>query len=243
MEEPMQFIFMLTASDRTVPDAPDVLESVAPLGLAHIGFKDIGADAATLRRLVERTREIGATSYLEVVAETPESALRSARIAVDIGVDCLLGGTQVAETLAILSGTGIRYLPFVGRPGGHPTTLYGTPETVAEDCRRFEGMGCAGVDLLAYRAMEADPLALVAAARGALDGTLLVAGSIDSPDRIAAIASAGADAFTIGSAVFTGRFAPGKPAGAGQLADIIAACGGLAGTGRSTAVARAKPAA
>lgn len=232
----MQFIFMLTASDRTVPDAPQVLEAVAPLGLDHIGFKDVGADAATLRRLTERIRAMGATSYLEVVAANPESALRSARIAADIGVDCLLGGTQVAETLAILAGTGIRYLPFVGRPSGHPTTLYGTPETVAEDCRRCEDMGCAGVDLLAYRAMEADPLALIAAARGALRGTLVVAGSIDSPDRIAAVARVGADAFTIGSAVFAGSFAPGKPAGTGQLADIIAACTGLAGT-------RAKPAA
>jgi putative N-acetylmannosamine-6-phosphate epimerase len=69
--------------------------------------------------------------------------------------------------------------------------------------------GCPGVDLLAYRATDADPLDLIRAARRGLGekGYLIVAGSIDSPDRIKAVAAAGADAFTIGSAVFEDAFA------------------------------------
>lgn len=35
---------MLTRHDRTVPDCLAVLDEIAPLGLRHIGFKDIGAD-------------------------------------------------------------------------------------------------------------------------------------------------------------------------------------------------------
>ena len=46
----MNFIFMLTRQDRTVADCLDVLAQIAPLGLKHIGFKDIGVDPQTLAR-------------------------------------------------------------------------------------------------------------------------------------------------------------------------------------------------
>ena len=104
--------------------------------------------------------------------------------------------------------------------------LGGGPEEVAAHCRRFVAKGCAGVDLLAYRATEAEPLDLVRAARAALgDRTLIVAGSVDQPARIRALAAAGADAFTIGSAVFNGAFSPRKGALLSQLRDVLAACG------------------
>jgi hypothetical protein len=92
--------------------------------------------------------------------------------------------------------------------------------------RRFREMGCAGVDLLAYRATEADPIALVKAAREGLgaDGALICAGSVDSPARIQALKAAGADAFTIGSAAFDGSFSPRKGRLTSQLQDILAAC-------------------
>lgn len=150
--------------------------------------------------------------------------MRSARNAVEIGVDRLLGGTEIEPTLEILSGTDIEYLPFPGRPEGHPTRLGGSPQEVEAHCRRFAALGCAGVDLLAYRATEADPLDLIRAARKGMDGYLAVAGSIDSPERIRAVADAGADGFTIGTAALEGAFSPRKGALASQLADILEAC-------------------
>jgi hypothetical protein len=111
--------------------------------------------------------------------------------------------------LSILAGSAVQYLPFPGRPFDHPTKLAGTPQQVEEDCRRFRALGCAGVDLLAYRATESDPLELVRAARRGLDGgVLLVAGSVARPAQIRALAEAGADSFTIGSAAFDGSFSP-----------------------------------
>jgi hypothetical protein len=141
-------------------------------------------------------------------------------------VDRLLGGTDVEPILDLLAGSGIGYYPFPGRPEGHPTCLGGTPETVADDCRRFARLGCAGVDLLAYRATEADPLALVRAARAETPGQVVVAGSVNSPSRIRALRAAGADAFTIGSAAFDGSFAPRKGLLRSQLLDILAASQG-----------------
>jgi hypothetical protein len=217
----MDFIFMLTRQDRTVPNCLDVLTEIAGAKLGHIGFKDIGANLETLRTLNQRIKDLGAISYLEVVATTPQAALSSARMAVEIGVDRLLGGTLVSETLEILDGTGIAYYPFPGTPIGHPTQLAGMADEIAAQTSAYRAMGCAGVDLLAYRATQADPIALVNAARGALvGGTLICAGGIDSPARIAALKAAGCDAFTIGSAAFDFAFSPATTLN-GQLRDIL----------------------
>ena len=220
----MDFVFMLTRSDQTVGDCLEVLEEIRPVGLAHIGFKDVGVPPETLRALVRGIRAQGATTYMEVVSTSTEACLQSARIARDIGVQRLLGGTQVDEVLAILAGSATTYHPFPGKPVGHPTKLGGSPADVEADCRRFAAKGCAGVDLLAYRATEADPLELVRAARRGTPGYLLVAGSVATPAQIAALAAAGAAAFTIGSAAFDGSFSPLLGSLRSQLRAILDAC-------------------
>lgn len=222
----MEFIFMLTRQDQTVADALHVLDAIRQVGLRHIGFKDVGVDFDTLREINKRIKDMGATSYMEVVSTTPEAVLNSARVAAQVGVDRLMGGTDVPGVLAQLKGTSVEYYPFPGRPVGHPTKLGGSPADIEAHCAAFLDQGCAGVDLLAYRATEADPLDLVRAARRALGsrGLLVCAGSIDSPARIQALAEAGCDAFTIGSAAFDGSFSPRKGLLAHQLTDILAAC-------------------
>jgi len=215
---------MLTRSDQTVPDCLEVFDEIRPLGLTHIGFKDVGVPPDVLAKLDRRIKESGATSYMEVVSTSSEASLRSARVARDLGVDRLLGGTQVEAVLEILAGSKVRYLPFPGRPFDHPTKLGGTAQQIEDDCRRFQALGCAGVDLLAYRATEADPLDLVRAARRGTSGTLLVAGSVQRPEQIRALAAAGADAFTIGSAALDGSFAPRMGSLRSQLRAVLDAC-------------------
>ncbi|VBB69458.1 4-hydroxythreonine-4-phosphate dehydrogenase [invertebrate metagenome] len=226
IERIMDFIFMLTRNDQTVEDCLAVLNLIAPLGVAHIGFKDVGVGYETLQTLARRIRCLGATSYLEIVNTSPESTCHSLVTASRIGVDRVMGGQNVAFALRQLASAD--YFPFPGRPVGHPTRLEGSPEEIAADCRRMRQAGCAGVDLLAYRATDTDPLALVHAARQALDGgVLVVAGSINSPTRIHALAAAGADAFTVGSAAFDGSFSPRKGLLLAQLNEIMAVCTGL----------------
>lgn len=105
----------------------------------------------------------------------------------------------------VVSGSDTGYYPFVGQPVGHPTALRGTPDAIAADCEAADRHGFAGVDLLAYRAEDAEPLELVRAARARLRGRLIVAGSIESHGQVSALRALGVDAFTIGSAVFAGR--------------------------------------
>lgn len=218
----MYFVLMLTHDDKTVSNSLEVLEQVLPLNLRHVGFKDIGVPHETLAELNRRIKNAGLTSYMEVVSETPEACLESARVAVDIGVDRLLGGTDIGAVMAILSDSNIAYFPFPGHPVDHPTRLEGRPEDVAEDCRRFMAEGAAGADLLAYRAVDAEPIDLVKAARGALGGgELIVAGSIVDRDQIKLLEGAGVDGFTIGSALFDGDFAPGRDGLAAQVQAVL----------------------
>jgi hypothetical protein len=222
----VDFIFMLTRSDETVDDCLETWSAVEGTGLRHAGFKDVGVEIDTLVELNRRMQASGVTTYLEVVSTSPEACLASARAAVAIGVDRLMGGTQVAETLEIIDGSGIEYLPFPGAPVGHPTRLGGSPALVEEQCRGFAAAGCGGVDLLAYRATEADPIDLVRAARRGTAGYLVVAGSVSSVGQIEALRDAGADAFTIGSAVFDGSFSPRAGSLGRRVRDVLEATGG-----------------
>ena len=222
----MDFIFMLTRADRTVDDCLELMELIRPVGLKHVGFKDVGVSPEVLKKLTDAIHASGATSYMEVVSTTPEACLASARVARDLGVNRLLGGTQVPQIMEILQGSATTYYPFPGKPVGHPTKLGGTPEDVEAHCRSFVASGCAGCDILAYRATEADPIDLVRAARRGLgpDAYLIVAGAVTSFDRIKAIKAAGADAFTIGTAVFDGSYSPTKGSIISQLNDVVADC-------------------
>ena len=217
----MDFIFMLTRSDETIVDCLDTWDAVERVGLRHAGFKDVGVGIATLVELNKRMQSAGVTTYLEVVSTSAEGCVQSCRAAVEIGVDRLMGGTQVDEALRIIEGSGIEYLPFPGIPVGHPTRLGGDADLVEQHCKDFESRGCAGVDLLAYRATDAEPLDLVRAARRGTAGYLVVAGSVSTATQIADLRAAGADAFTIGSAVFDGSFAPNKGNIVSQLRDVL----------------------
>jgi len=220
----MDFIFMLTRHDRTVADAGEQIDAVCDLGVTHIGFKDVGVSPATMHELVRLIRRRGAVCYLEVVSTTPDAVLRSLQGARDLAVDRVLGGTDLDAAKRIL-GDLSGYFPFPGRPIGHPTRLEGSAALVAECSRKAQAMGCGGVDLLAYRATEADPLDLVRAARAELPGRrLIVAGGIRTKRQIDALAEAGVDAFTIGSAAFECAFSPEKRSLKGQIEDILAAC-------------------
>lgn len=217
---------MLTRQDRTIADCLEVMDLIAPARLRHIGFKDVGVPPDILQKLTDRIRAAGATAYMEVVSTTPEACLNSARVAAQLGIDRLLGGTDVEAVQGIIKGSKMEYYPFCGFPTGHPTKLGGRPDQIEAHCRRFIERGCAGTDLLAYRATASDPIDLVKAARRGLGSGkyLIVAGSVSTAKQIADLKRAGADAFTIGSAAFDGSYAPNMGHLLSQLSAIQADC-------------------
>jgi hypothetical protein len=205
-----EFIFMLTRDDCTIADAREVYAQVAHTGLSHVGCKDVGLPRAELEALLEDIRAKGHTSYLEVVSETEEATLRSARVAAQIRPDCLIGGTLIEPVQEIIAGTGLRFFPYVGKVVGHPCLLRGTIEEVVDDARRAEELGVDGINLLAYR-YDGDVDALVEAVVEAVSIPVIAAGSVDSVQRIRALSDRGVWAFTIGTAALDGRLVPGAP--------------------------------
>jgi 4-hydroxythreonine-4-phosphate dehydrogenase len=213
------FIFMLTHADRTILDAHDRVPEALAVGVRHIGFKDIGLPFPSLRRLADMIRAGGATLYLEVVSLDAASEEASARVAAELGVDVLMGGMRPPVVLPILAGTGIRYYPFPGEIVGHPSVLTGTADTIVESACRLAGMdGVHGLDLLAYRFQGDVPDLIARVCRAVAPKPVVVAGSIDRPERIAAVIAAGAAGFTIGTAALDGAF----PARSTRLVDQLA---------------------
>lgn len=217
----LRFIFMLTRNDRTVEDASEQLQTALGLGVRHIGFKDVGLPIAQLKSLNAAIKAGGATSYLEVVSLDRDSEIASARAALEIGVDVLLGGTRAEDVLPVIAGRTVQYCPFPGRIVGHPSVLEGTIEEIVASATALAAReGVHGLDLLAYRSKQDVP-ALMKAVCAAVSKPVYIAGSIDTPERIAIVKQAGAAGFTIGTAALDGKYPAVSATVPDQLSAII----------------------
>ena len=216
------FILMLTSGDRTIPDARRRLDEALEGGVRHIGFKDVGLPLADLKGLADAIRAAGGRSYLEVVSLDEASELASARAAVELDVDCLLGGTRAAAVTEVTRRHPLRYYPFPGRITGHPSVLEGPAEDIVASARRLADLEYVhGLDLLAYR-FAGDVPALMRALCAAVAKPVIVAGSIDSEARIATVAGSGAAGFTVGTAALEGAFPATGPGFTDQVRAILA---------------------
>ena len=219
------FIFMLTEDDRTIADARARLEDVLAGGARHIGFKDIGLPFEELKGLAADIRSAGGRAYLEVVSLDEESELRSAKAAIDLEVDCLLGGTRADAVASMLRHHPVRYYPFPGEIVGHPSVLTGSVEEIAESARKLADLETVhGLDLLAYR-FEGDVPALMKAVCQSTSKPVIMAGSIDQEDRIVAVAESGAAGFTVGTAAFRENFPASREGLVAQVQAILAMTG------------------
>tara|TARA_S200000501_G_scaffold105487_1_gene98863 strand:- start:3525 stop:4574 length:1050 start_codon:yes stop_codon:yes gene_type:complete len=197
---------MLTENDRTIEDAETRLSEALAGGARHIGFKDVGLPLDRLKLLADQIRLAGGVSYLEVVSLDADRELESAEAAVRLDVDCLLGGTHASEVLKIIGSNPLRYFPFPGKVVGHPSVLEGSVEQITESAVSLTALeGVHGLDLLAYR-FHGDVYALMKSVCEKSKKPVVIAGSIDSEERILAAAAAGATAFTVGTAALAGNF-------------------------------------
>jgi hypothetical protein len=205
-----EFIFMLTRDDVTLPEAREVYARIADSGVTHVGCKDVGLPREELKLFMDEIRANGHTSYLEVVAETDEATLASARVAAEVEPDYCIGGTLIPEIQEILAGTGVKFMPYVGQIVGHPCLLRGSIEEIVADTKAAAARGVDGINLLAYR-YDGDVEELVEAVVGATTLPVICAGSVDSAERIKALSSRGVWAFTIGTAALDGKLVEGAP--------------------------------
>ena len=199
------FIFMLTRDDVTIPDAREVVHEVLATETPHVGFKDVGLSLSDMHALVQTIRDADRKVHLEVVSLSEEDELRSARVAVELGVDYLIGGTRWQQVREIIGNRDIRYYPYVGQIIGHPAQLGGTADEMLDEAEAMRH-AVDGINLLAYRHLSLNGLALLRQIISSTKLPVIAAGSIETLDRVTAVNEAGAWGFTVGTAALLGRF-------------------------------------
>lgn len=201
-------IVMLTLNDVTVADAGAVFAACADLPVAFWGFKNVGLPPAETRSLLAAMKAAGKTTFLEVVTYTEDSCLENARMAVELGFDYLTGTVFFPSVAEYLKDKPLRYFPFFGEVGGSPVTLRGSIPEIVADAERLAALGVHGLDLVAWRHADGAPVALAKAVVAATALPVIIAGSIDSVERLKIVNDINPFAFTMGSALFQRRFQP-----------------------------------
>ena len=203
---PLDFIFMLTRNDETLPNALSYAQEAIEVGVTRIGFKDVGITLKEMKALTQFLQHARVTTYLEVVSLDAHREIKSAEIALQLKVDYLLGGTHPHLVAPLVEDHPIKYFPFVGSIQGHPSTLHGTiPEIKAHATEITQLPGVDGLDLLAYRFNGDVPLLIENVRRASLK-PIIVAGSVHNKERIEVVKNSGVLGFTVGTAAFENRF-------------------------------------
>lgn len=200
-----KLIVMLTHNDRTVRDAAEVFSACSGLPVEFWGFKNIGLSRIEMTELVAMMKKCGKKTFLEVVTYSEDECMEGAKLALELGFDYLAGTVFYTKVWELLKDRNITYLPFVGRVHGSPSVLEGTANDIIHEGLEYMKLGIKGFDLLAYRHIG-DPETLAKEFLAAVPGTTVIAGSIESRERMQFVEDIGAWAFTMGSALFEKKF-------------------------------------
>jgi len=205
----MEFIFMLTHHDVTVPDALEVVEKIKDTGLSSIGCKDIGLASQQYIDLFNKFRKYGMKSFLELVTYDERKHFRGVDLAIEIGADNIIGGMPqyTQKTLDYLKkkGSRIKYFPYIGTIADHPCILQGSIAEIIQDGREAESLGADGANLLLYR-YKGDQKELLKEVTRKLEIPVIVAGNVSTFEQIDELKRDNIWGFTIGGAVFEKKF-------------------------------------
>lgn len=202
-----KLIVMLTHHDVTVKNAKEVFESCKDLPVVNWGFKDVGLPPEEMKELCQMMKREGKTTFLEVVTYSEEECMRGAKLAVECGFDYLAGTIFYDSVLEYIKKHDLKYCPFVGKVYGSPSVLEGTVASCLEQENEYREKGVYGIDLLGYRYSQGDPEVFSADFIRESRLPVIMAGSIDSPERIEKVRMMNPWTFTMGSALFDKKFA------------------------------------
>ena len=200
-----ELIVMLTYNDRTVENALELFDEMKDFPVRHWGFKDVGLPKKRISDLVRLMSDAGKTTYLEVVSLSEREGLQGAELAVESGVDILMGTVFFDSINEYLKDRPVKYYPFLGNVHSHPTVLEGSVEEIVAHAQQLEAKGVDGMDLLAYR-HTGEAVGLLAAVVEATNVPIVCAGSIGSYERIGEVLDSKPRGFTVGTAFFEERF-------------------------------------
>ena len=214
-----ELIVMLTWHDKTVENAIEIFEACKEAPAKYWGFKEVGLPEDQMKVLVQKMKDAGKKTFLEVVAYTEEECIAGAEIGVRCGFDVLMGTMYFESVQKIAEKANMEYMPFVGKISGRPSVLEGTIEGIIEEANNLiDTKGLKGFDLLGYR-YTGDAVKLNSEFVKNVRGDVCLAGSVASFQRLDEVKATGAWAFTIGGAFFENKF--GENGFADQIKTVV----------------------
>lgn len=205
MKKHPELIVMLTYDDRTALNAPKIFEECKNAKAAIWGFKEEPLPLTEMIELYDRIHQCGKQTALEVVAYTERECLDGAKMALECGCDYLLGTCYFDSVNDFCQENNLKYMPYVGQITDRPSVLDGTVDGMIAEAKRYLKKGVYGINLLGYR-FTGDAERLNREFVAAIDAPVVIAGSVDSYQRLDEIKDAAPWAFTIGSAFFDNQF-------------------------------------
>lgn len=199
-------IVMLTHNDKTVLNAYDIFEKCKNSKAKFWGFKEEPLPLDEMKRLYSYMKSMGKTTFLEVIAYDEQNGLKGAQMAVECGVDILMGTVFYDSINNFCKENNLKYMPFVGRVSERPSILEGDIDDMIQEANIYISKGAYGIDLLGYRYISGNPIELNKKIVEKINAPVCIAGSINSYQRLDEIKEANPWSFTIGGAFFENKF-------------------------------------
>jgi len=200
-----KLIVMLTNNDKTVQDAIEVFDSSKELPVQFWGFKNVGLPIKQMKQLVKNMKDAEKSTFLEVVTYTEDECMKAAKLAVECNFDYLMGTIFYDSVFNFLKDKPIKYSPFCGKVSGSPSILEGTINEIINEAKNIQRKGVDAFDILAYRYIGG-PEELAEKFIQAIDIPVIIAGSINSYERLDKIKELNPWGFTMGTALFKKNF-------------------------------------
>jgi len=204
-----KIIIMLTYNDKTVSNALEVFDQCKDLPVKYWGFKNVGLPVEKMKKLVSNMKKAKKTAFLEVVTYDEKSCIDAAKLAIDCQFNYLMGTIYFESVHNLLKDKNIKYSPFCGKVSGSPSILEGSIQEIIDKAKLIEKKGVDGFDLLAYRYVgNAEKLAKEFIKT--IKIPVILAGSINSFDRLDKVKQFNPWGFTLGTAFFDKKFVRGN---------------------------------
>ena len=198
-------IVMLTHNDKTVLNAYDIFEKCKDSRAKFWGFKEEPLPLEDMKKLYSYMKNLGKTTFLEVIAYDEQNGLKGAQTALECSVDILMGTVFYDSINNFCKKNNLKYMPFIGQVSKRPSILEGDINDMIQEANTYINKGAYGIDLLGYRYTK-NPVELNEKIVKNINAPVCIAGSINNYQKLDEIKKVNPWAYTIGGAFFENKF-------------------------------------
>jgi uncharacterized protein related to proFAR isomerase len=203
----MKLFTMLVKNDQTVANAVEVYDNARQSNCSDFGCKDIGISKEEIKKLISKMKSDNNTTYMEMMGDEEADFVNSSKLAVECGIDVVIGGKYYDSVKEILDKSNVSYYPFIGTLVGTPRVLSGSVQDIIDEANAIAEKHVSGVTIAVYR-YNGDKAELLKSMVEQISCNIVVAGSVNTKERVQELANNGIYGITIGSSFFNKDFVP-----------------------------------